>query len=106
MEIWRALKLPSANQLDLRVCLDISWPPGMKEAVVEAMTLLGSWRPEWIASDQNYVTGVGSVRPIAAALLNYQPKLIVYNMKFRNVIRPFTGPSTRTLSLGTVKPKI
>jgi hypothetical protein len=27
MEIWRAQKLPSANQLDLRVCLDISWPP-------------------------------------------------------------------------------
>jgi hypothetical protein len=26
MEIWRALRLPSANRLDLRVCLDISWP--------------------------------------------------------------------------------
>jgi hypothetical protein len=70
MEIWRALRLPSTNQLDLRVCLDISWPLGMKAAVVEATTLLGSWRPEWIASDQNYATGAGSVHAIVAALLN------------------------------------
>jgi hypothetical protein len=41
MEIWRAQKLPTANQLDLRVCLNISWPPGMKEAVVEVMIPLG-----------------------------------------------------------------
>jgi hypothetical protein len=38
MEIWRALRLPSANRLDLRVCLNISWPLGMKEAVVAVMT--------------------------------------------------------------------
>jgi hypothetical protein len=104
-EIWHALKLPSANQLDLRVCLDISWPPGMKKPV-EATTLLGSWRPEWIATDRNYATSVGSVRAIVAALLNYQPKLIACSMKFRNVIRPLIGPSTRALLLGTVKPKL
>jgi hypothetical protein len=70
MEIWCALKLPSSNRLDLRVCLDISWPLGMKAAAVEATTLLGSWRPEWIASDQNYATGAGSERVIVATLLN------------------------------------
>ena len=91
-EIWYALKLPSTNQLGLRVCLDISWPLGMKAAVVEAMTLLGSWRPEWIASDLNYATGVGSVRAIVAALLNYQPKLIACSMKSRNAIQPLIGP--------------
>jgi hypothetical protein len=32
-------KLPIANQLDLMVCLDTSWPLGMKEVEVEAMTL-------------------------------------------------------------------
>jgi hypothetical protein len=106
MEIWRALRLPSANRLDLRVCLNISWPLGMKATVVEATTLLGSWRPEWIASDRNYVTGVGSVRTIVTALLDYQPKLIVCSTKFRNVIRPLTEPSTHALLLGTVKPKL
>jgi hypothetical protein len=70
MEIWRALRLQRANRLDLMVCLDISWPLGMKAAVVEAMILLGSWRSEWIASDQNYTMGAGSVRAIVAALLN------------------------------------
>jgi hypothetical protein len=106
MEIWRAQKLPSANQLGLRVCLDISWPPGMKEASVEATTLSGSWRPKWIASDPNYARGVGSMRTIVAALLNYQPKLIACSTKFRNVIQSLTGPSTHALSLGTVKPKL
>jgi hypothetical protein len=106
MEIWRAQKLPSANQLGLRVCLDISWPPGMKEAVVEATTLSGSWRQKWIASDPNYATGVGSVRAIVTALLNYQPKLIACSTKFRNAVQPLTRLSTRALSLGTVKPKL
>jgi hypothetical protein len=92
MEIWCAQKLSSANQLDLRVCLDISWPPGMKEATVEVTTPSGIWRPEWIASGLNYVTGVGSVHAIVAALPNYQPKLIVCSMKFWNVIWPLTGP--------------
>jgi hypothetical protein len=40
MEIWRALRLPSTNRLDLRVCLDISWPLGMKEAIVAVTTQL------------------------------------------------------------------
>jgi hypothetical protein len=71
MEIWRALKLPSTNQLDLKVCHNISWPLVMKEVVEEATTLLGSWRPEWIASDRNYITGVGSMRVIFAVLPNY-----------------------------------
>ena len=92
MEIWRTQKLPSANQLDLRVCLDISWPPGMKEAAVEATTPLGIWRPEWITSGLNYATGVGSMLAIVAALLNYQPKLIACSTKFRIVIRPLIGP--------------
>jgi hypothetical protein len=92
MEIWRAQKLPSANQLDLMVCLDISWPLGMKEVVVEATTLSGSWRPEWTNSDRNYITGVGSMRAIVAALLNYQPKLIARSMKLWNTIWPLTGP--------------
>jgi hypothetical protein len=82
-EIWHALKLPRANQLDLRVCLDISWPLGMKEAALEATTLSGSWRPEWITSDLNYATGAGSARAIVTALLNYQPKLIACSTKFR-----------------------
>ena len=106
MEIWRAQKLPSANQLGLRVCLDISWHPGMKEAAVKATTLSGSWRPEWIALDPNYTTGVGSLHAIVTALLNYQPKLIACSTKFRIVIRPLIGPSTRALLLGTVKPKL
>jgi hypothetical protein len=92
MEIWRAQKLPRANQLDLRVCLDISWPPGMKEATVEVTTPSGIWRPEWIASGLNYAMGVGIVRAIVATLLNYQPKLIACSTKFRNTIRPLTGP--------------
>jgi hypothetical protein len=70
MEIWHTLRLPSASQLDLMVCLDISWSLGMKPAAVEATTLLGSWRSEWIASDRNYATGAGSVRALVAALLN------------------------------------
>jgi hypothetical protein len=70
MEIWRALRLSGANRLDLRVCLDISWSLGTKAAAVEATTLLGSWRPEWIASYRNYAIGAGSVRAIVAALLN------------------------------------
>jgi hypothetical protein len=86
MEIWRALKLPSANQLDLMVCLDISWPLGMKEVAVEAMTLSRIWKPEWIDSGLNYTTGVGSVHAIVVALLNYQPKLIACSMKLRNTI--------------------
>jgi hypothetical protein len=106
METWHAQKLPSANQLDLRVCLDINWPPSMKEAAVEATTLSRSWRPEWIALGLNYTMGVGSVHAIVAESLNYQPKLIACSTKFRNVIRPLTGPSTRALSLGTVKPKL
>jgi hypothetical protein len=60
MEIWHALRLPSTNRLDHRVCLDISWPLGMKVAAVEATTLLGSWRSEWIASDRNYATVQGA----------------------------------------------
>jgi hypothetical protein len=91
MEIWRALKLPSANQLDLMVCLDISLSLGMKEATVEATTPSGIWRPEWIDSDLNYAMGVGSVHTIVAALLNYQPKLIACSMKLRNAIQPLTG---------------
>jgi hypothetical protein len=70
---------------------DISWPLGMKEAVVEATTPSGIWRPEWIDSYLNYATGVGSVRAIVAALLNYQPKLIACSMKSRNTIQPLTG---------------
>jgi hypothetical protein len=92
MELWRALKLPSTNRLDLMVCLDISWPLGMKEATLEVTTPSGIWRPEWIDSGLNYATGVGSVRAIVAALLNYRPKLITYSMKLRNAIRPLTRP--------------
>ena len=92
MEIWRAQKLPSANQLDLRVCLDIGWPLGMKQKVVEVTTPSGIWRPEWITSGLNYAMGVGSMRAIVAALLNYQPKLIACSMKFQNAIRPLTRP--------------
>jgi hypothetical protein len=71
MEVWRALKLPSANQLDLMVCLDIIWPPGMKEAVVEVTTPSRIWRLEWIDSGLNYAMGVWSVRAIVTALVNY-----------------------------------
>jgi hypothetical protein len=92
MEIWRAQKLPNAKQLDFRVRLDISWPPCMKEAAVEAMTASGIWRPQWIALGLNYGMGVGSVRAIVTALLNYHPKLIVCSTKFQNAIRPLTGP--------------
>jgi hypothetical protein len=59
---------------------------------VEATTLSGSWRPEWIASDLNYATGVERVRAIVAALLNYQLKLIAYSTKFQNVVQPLTRP--------------
>jgi hypothetical protein len=85
-------KTTGANQLDLMVCLDISWPPGMKEAAVEVTTPSGIWRPEWIVSGLNYATGVRSLRAIVAALLNYQPKLIACSMKFQNAIRPLTRP--------------
>jgi hypothetical protein len=51
-----------------------SWPLGMKEAAVEATTLSGIWRPEWSDSGLSYAMGVGSVRAIAATLLNYQHK--------------------------------
>jgi hypothetical protein len=61
MEIWRALRLPNANRLDLRVWLDISWPPGMKEAVVAVMTQLETWKPGWNNFGQNYVTRIGRV---------------------------------------------
>jgi hypothetical protein len=86
MEIWRSLKLPNANQLDLMVCFDISLSLGMKETTVEATTPSGIWMPEWIDSDLNYAMGVGSVRAIVVALLNYQPKLIACSMKLRNTI--------------------
>ena len=43
----------------------------MKDAAVEVTTPLGIWRLEWIALGLNYVTGVGSVHTIVAALLNY-----------------------------------
>jgi hypothetical protein len=67
MDIWRALRLPSTNRLDLRVCLDISWPPGMKGAVVAVMTQLETWKPGWNNFGQNYVTGIGRVSGIATA---------------------------------------
>jgi hypothetical protein len=38
MEIWREPRPPNANQPDLMVYPDISWPLDMKEAAVEATT--------------------------------------------------------------------
>jgi hypothetical protein len=92
MEIWHEPKLPSANRLDLMVCLDISWPLGMKEATVEVTTPSEIRRLEWNDSGLNYAIRVGSVRVIVAALLNYEPKLIAYNMKLQNAIQPLIGP--------------
>jgi hypothetical protein len=65
MEIWRALRPPSANQLDLMVCLDIRWPLGMKEAAVAVTTQSETWKPRWNNLGQSYATGVGHVHGIA-----------------------------------------
>jgi hypothetical protein len=81
----------STNQPDHMVYPDISWPLDMKEAEVEVTTPSEIWRPEWSDLGLSYATGVGSVRAIAAALLNYQQKLIACSRKLRNVIRPLTG---------------
>ena len=65
MEIWRALRPPSANQLDLMVCLDIRWPLGMEEAAVAVTTQLETPKPGWSNFDQNYTTGIGRMSGIA-----------------------------------------
>jgi hypothetical protein len=70
---------------------DNSWPLDMKEAVVEVTTPSGIWRPEWSDLGLSYAMGVGSVRAIATALLNYPQKLLACIRKFWNAIRPLTG---------------
>jgi hypothetical protein len=92
MEIWHEPRPLSTNQPDHMAYPGTSWPLGMKEVAVEATTLSGIWRPEWIDSGLNYATGVGSMHTIVAALLNYQLKLIAWSMKLRNAIRPLIGP--------------
>jgi hypothetical protein len=86
MEIWHEPRPLSANQPDHKVYPGTSWPLDMKEAAVEVTTPSGIWRPEWSDSGLSYAMGVGSVRAIADALLNYQQKLLACSRKLWNMI--------------------
>jgi hypothetical protein len=92
MEIWRVPRPPNGKQLDLMVYLGISWLLDMRGAAMEATIQWWIWRPGWRDSCQSYATRVGSVREIAAALLNCQRKLIACSRKLRSETQLLTRP--------------
>jgi hypothetical protein len=71
MEIWCVPRPPNEKQPDLKVCPGTSWLLDMRGAAAEATIQEGILRLGWNDSCQNYATGVGSVREIAAASLNF-----------------------------------